>query len=81
MSMGATTDGPITVDAMSLLMGQRQIRGSSQDERSDLVEALALVAAGKVKPILETYPITKVNEVRERLKQGKVRCRAVLRHA
>lgn len=33
---GATTDGPITVDAMSLLLGQRQIRGSGQDERSDL---------------------------------------------
>jgi D-arabinose 1-dehydrogenase-like Zn-dependent alcohol dehydrogenase len=81
MSMGATTDGPITLDSMSLLLGQRQIRGSSQDERSDLVEALALVAAGKVKPILETYSITKVNEVRERLKQGKVRYRAVLSHA
>jgi D-arabinose 1-dehydrogenase-like Zn-dependent alcohol dehydrogenase len=66
---------------MSLLLGQRQIRGSSQDERSDLVEALALVAAGKVKPRLETYPITKVNEVRERLASGKVRYRAVLLHA
>ena len=81
MSMGVTTDGPITLDPMSLLLGQRQVRGSSQDERGDLVEALALVASGKVKPILETYPITKVNEVRERLAQGKVRYRAVLSHA
>jgi len=81
ISMGVTTDGPITVDAMTLMLGQRQIRGSSQDERGDLVEALALVAAGKVKPVLETYPITKVNEVRERLAQGKVRYRAVLLHA
>ena len=75
-----TTDGPITLDPIALLMGQRQIRGSSQDERSDLVEALALVASGKVKPVLETYPISKVNEVRERLAQGKVRYRAVLSH-
>jgi D-arabinose 1-dehydrogenase-like Zn-dependent alcohol dehydrogenase len=81
MSMGATTDGPISIDSMSLIMAQGQLRGSSQDERRDLVEALALVAAGKVKPALETYPITKINEVRERLKQGKVRYRAVLRHA
>lgn len=80
VSMGVTTDGPIMVDAMSLLLGQRQLRGSSQDERSDLVEALALVASGKVKPVLEVYPITKVNEVRERLAQGKVRYRAVLSH-
>jgi D-arabinose 1-dehydrogenase-like Zn-dependent alcohol dehydrogenase len=81
MSMGVTPDGPLTIDTMSLLLGQRQIRGSSQDERSDLVEALELVAAGKVKPRLETYPITKVNEVRERLASGKVRYRAVLLHA
>jgi D-arabinose 1-dehydrogenase-like Zn-dependent alcohol dehydrogenase len=80
VNMGITPDGPITVDPMALLLGQRQLRGSSQDERSDLFEALALVAAGKVKPVLETYPITKVNEVRERLAQGKVRYRAVLHH-
>jgi D-arabinose 1-dehydrogenase-like Zn-dependent alcohol dehydrogenase len=81
ISMGVTTDGPITLDPMALLLNQRQIRGSSQDERADLAEALALVAAGKAKPILETYPIARVNEVRERLAQGKVRYRAVLHHA
>jgi len=80
ISMGVTTDGPITLDPMALLIGQRQVRGSSQDERSDLVEALALVASGKVRPVLETYPMSKVNEVRERLAQGKVRYRAVLAH-
>jgi D-arabinose 1-dehydrogenase-like Zn-dependent alcohol dehydrogenase len=80
ISMGVTTDGPITLDPIALLMGQRQIRGSSQDERSDLVEALALVASGKVKPVLETYSISKANDVRERLAQGKVRYRAVLLH-
>ena len=28
--------GPIAIDAMTLMMGQRQLRGSSQDEKSDL---------------------------------------------
>jgi len=37
VSMGVTTDGPIAIDAISLLMSQRQLRGSSQDERSDLI--------------------------------------------
>jgi D-arabinose 1-dehydrogenase-like Zn-dependent alcohol dehydrogenase len=46
-----------------------------------MVETLALVAAGKAKPVLETYPIAKINEVRERLAQGKVRYQAVLHHA
>jgi D-arabinose 1-dehydrogenase-like Zn-dependent alcohol dehydrogenase len=74
-------DGFVAVDPMALMMGQRQVRGSSQDERSDLYEALQLVARGKVKPILELYPLNKVNEARERLEKSKVRYRAVLQHA
>jgi D-arabinose 1-dehydrogenase-like Zn-dependent alcohol dehydrogenase len=81
VNMGVTTDGPIPIDPMVALSGQRQLRGSSQDERSDLVEALELVAAGKVKPALELYPLEKANEVRDRLAAGKVRYRAVLLHA
>jgi D-arabinose 1-dehydrogenase-like Zn-dependent alcohol dehydrogenase len=73
-------DGPIAVDPMVLMFGQRQLRGSSQDERSDLFEALQLVASGKVKPVIETYPLARANEARERLETGKVRYRAVLQH-
>jgi D-arabinose 1-dehydrogenase-like Zn-dependent alcohol dehydrogenase len=80
VNMGVA-DGAISINPMTLMMGQRQLRGSSQDERSDLVEALELVASGKVKPALEVYPLEKVNEVRERLEAGKVRYRAVLTHA
>jgi len=73
-------DAAIEIQPMVLMMGQRQLRGSSQDERSDLYEALQLVARGKVKPVLETYPLARVNEARERLESGKVRYRAVLQH-
>ena len=74
-------DGPIPIDPMVLMFGQRQLRGSSQDERADLKEALDHVARGKVKPRIETYPLEKANEARERLEAGKVRYRAVLLHA
>jgi D-arabinose 1-dehydrogenase-like Zn-dependent alcohol dehydrogenase len=80
VNMGLT-DGPIAIDPMVLMFAQRQLRGSTQDERSDLFEALTLVAAGKVAPTIETYPLERVNEVRERLAAGKVRYRAVLQHA
>ncbi len=73
-------DGAITIDPLALMFGQRQLRGSSQDERSDLFEALQLVARGKVKPILELYPLARVNEARERLETSKVRYRAVIQH-
>jgi D-arabinose 1-dehydrogenase-like Zn-dependent alcohol dehydrogenase len=79
VNMGVA-DGPIPIDPSALLFGQRQLRGSSQDERSDLFEALQLVAAGKVKPTLELYPLSKANEVLARLAAGKVRYRAVLQH-
>jgi D-arabinose 1-dehydrogenase-like Zn-dependent alcohol dehydrogenase len=74
-------DGPLTIDSRTLMWGQRQIRGSSQDERSDLHEILTLAAAGKVKPRLELYPLARVNEARERLQAGKVRYRVVIQHA
>lgn len=74
-------DGALQIDPAALTFGQRQLRGSSQDERSDLYEALQLVSKGKVKPTLELYPLAKVNEVLERLAAGKVRYRAVLQHA
>jgi D-arabinose 1-dehydrogenase-like Zn-dependent alcohol dehydrogenase len=80
VNMGLITDGPIPIDSMTLMFGQRQLRGSSQDERSDLWEALQLVASGKVKPVLETYPLEEANAVRDRLQEGKVRYRAVLLH-
>jgi 2-desacetyl-2-hydroxyethyl bacteriochlorophyllide A dehydrogenase len=80
VNMGVAS-GPIAIDPITLMIGQRQLRGSSQDERSDLIEALELVASGKVKPMLEVYPLDKVNEVRTRLEAGKVRYRAVLTHA
>jgi len=80
VNMGVA-DAPIALDPMALMIGQRQMRGSSQDERRDLFEALELVAKGKVKPVIETYPLARVNEVRDRLAVGKVRYRAVLQHA
>jgi D-arabinose 1-dehydrogenase-like Zn-dependent alcohol dehydrogenase len=74
-------DAGITIDPFTLMFGQRQLRGSSQDERADLVEALNLLARGKVKPKLELYPLAKANDALERLISGKVRYRAVLQHA
>jgi 2-desacetyl-2-hydroxyethyl bacteriochlorophyllide A dehydrogenase len=80
ISMGVA-DGPIAIDPMVAMMGQRQLRGSAQDERSDLFEALQWVARGKVKPRIELYPLEKINEVLPRLQAGQVRYRAVFQHA
>lgn len=70
--------GPFQPDLMDFMIYQKKLIGSTQHRRSDLLEALDLVASGKVAPKLEIYPLDKVNEVRDRLEAGKVRYRAVL---
>jgi len=77
VNMGSL-DGPVQVDSLLFLGKQLRLIGSKQNHRRDLFEALELVAAGKVKPMIEAYPFDKINEVRDRLEAGKVRYRAVL---
>jgi len=72
-------DGPIQVDPLHFLSQQVRLVGSKQNLRRDLVEALDLAAAGKVKPRLEVYPLDRINEARDRLEAGKVRYRAVIK--
>ncbi|HMD20642.1 MAG TPA: alcohol dehydrogenase catalytic domain-containing protein [Alloacidobacterium sp.] len=69
---------PIQVDPTSTLFKQISIIGSALNDKADLIDVVALAAAGKVKPILETYPINELNNVLIRLAEGKVRHRAVV---
>jgi D-arabinose 1-dehydrogenase-like Zn-dependent alcohol dehydrogenase len=72
---------PVQLDPMYTLLAQVSVSGSSQNARADLVDLLDLVAAKKVKPKLEVYPLSDVNKAIERLGQGKVRYRAVMKIA
>lgn len=79
VTMGVT--GPLQIeDMMTLLFKQCAIKGSTHNNRSDLVEVLTLMAAGKVKPRIETYPFAEINDVLARVEAGRVRYRAVLEH-
>jgi D-arabinose 1-dehydrogenase-like Zn-dependent alcohol dehydrogenase len=74
----AVSAEPIQADPVQMLFKQTSILGSAQNDPADLVDILQLVAAGKVKPILETYRMDQINKVIERLMQRKVRHRAVI---
>ena len=54
------------------------IRGSFVGNREDMAEALAFAAAGKVKAEIELQPLTAINDVFDRLEQGKVAARVVI---
>ena len=55
------------------------VRGSLVGTRSDMKEALAFAAEGKVKASIETTTLDDVNNVLERLRTGKVTGRVVLK--
>ena len=74
----AVSREPIQADPVSMLFKQTSIIGSAHNDPGDIVDILNLVAAGKVKLWLETYPIEDLNRVLTRLEEGKVRHRAVV---
>jgi alcohol dehydrogenase, propanol-preferring len=55
-----------------------QVRGSFVGTRQDLEDALRLVAEGKVKPHVETYPLEKAPELLAKLHRGEQQGRAVV---
>ena len=77
----AVSAEPIQGDPVQMLFRQTSIIGSAHNDPADLVDILGLVAAGKVKPQLEIYPLHEINRVLARLAEGKVRHRAVVTHS
>lgn len=73
----AVAEEAISVKPVLALTRQFTIKGSSQNERADLVEVLDLAAAGRIKPVLEVYRLEEVNTVFDRLDRGAIRYRAV----
>ena len=63
---------------MDLITKRIRIVGSQQNGPEYLYEALDFVAQGKVKTIVETYPLTEAPKAFDRVAQGKARFRAVL---
>jgi D-arabinose 1-dehydrogenase-like Zn-dependent alcohol dehydrogenase len=74
-------DGPVVLDFNDLLYTHAHVMAVTPADRRDLVDALAMVADGRVTPIVETYALEDHNHARERLEAGRVRYRAVLLHA
>jgi dehydrogenase len=59
---------------------RQQIIGSTHNGLDELVEALDLVAAGKVTPVIELFDAENVADALDRAAKGEVRFRAVVRY-
>jgi alcohol dehydrogenase len=77
VAMGADAE-PISVSLIDLITKRIQVIGSQQNGPEYLYEALDYVAKGKVKPIIETYPLADAPKAYQRVAEGKPRFRAVL---
>jgi alcohol dehydrogenase len=77
VAMGADT-APISVSLSDLISKRIRIIGSQQNGPEYLYEALDFVAKGRVKTIIETYPLAEAQKAYERVAEGKARFRAVL---
>lgn len=77
VTMGVDAE-PISVSLGTLLVKRLRIIGSSQNGPEFLYEALDFVAQGKVKTMVETYPLAEAPKAYQRVVDGKARFRAVL---
>jgi alcohol dehydrogenase, propanol-preferring len=75
--LGLTTDPLPVIPLLLLITGQRVI-GSVIGSRSDFQELMALADQQHIRPMTELYMLDDVNVAHERLREGKVRYRAVL---
>ena len=69
---------PMEVPAFSLITGQRAVAGSPTGSPTAIDHMLAFSARHSVAPIVESFPVSKVNDALERLRSGKARYRIVL---
>lgn len=69
---------PISMSLTDLIVKRIRVIGSQQNGPEYLYEALDFVARGKIKTMVETYPLAEAPKAYQRVAEGKIRFRAVL---
>src|SRR5437868_7635074 len=74
----AAPNDPLTISVIPLIMGRRQISGWYSGTARDSQDTLQFSALSDVHPMIEEFPLSRVEEEYERMHSGKVRFRVVL---
>jgi uncharacterized zinc-type alcohol dehydrogenase-like protein len=69
---------PFEVPAFSLILGQKSVSGSPTGSPTAIDHMLAFSARHSIAPVVESFPLSKVNDALEHLRSGKARYRIVL---
>jgi len=75
--VGATME-PLDLGVFPLVMGQRSVSGSPVGSPATIETMLEFARVHNVKPQVETYPMSKINEAFNHLKSGNAKYRIVL---
>ena len=70
----------ISIPAFSLIMGQKSIGGSPLGNPATITKMLEFAVRHKIEPMIETFPMSRVNDAMEKLRTGKPRFRLVLKN-
>jgi uncharacterized zinc-type alcohol dehydrogenase-like protein len=71
---------PMAVPAFSLISGSKSVSGSPLGSPFNTRKMLEFCSRHEIAPMVEEYPLSKVNEAIEHLESGKARYRIVLRN-
>jgi len=69
---------PVPVAAFTLIGGQKSVSGSPTGSPSTISRMINFCARHQIAPIIEKFPMSRINDALERLRSGKARYRVVL---
>lgn len=71
-------DTPVSLSILPLMNKRRRVMASPIGGRAMIIEMLSVADRFGIKPIVETFPMEQVNEAMQKVRDNKVRYRAVL---
>jgi len=69
---------PVPVAAFSLIGGQRSVSGSPTGSPATITRMIDFCARHRIAPIVEQFPMSRINDALDRLRSGQARYRVVL---
>ncbi|MYZ52708.1 hypothetical protein [Malikia spinosa] len=75
-----TTNAPLDGDAIIATLGPKKISGSPTGSPTAVAGMLDFCARHGIEPVVEMFPMSQVNEALDRLREGEVHYRAVLKN-
>ena len=71
---------PVHFEMFPMLMGEKVVTAGAIGGPAAIASMLDFAARHKILPLIETFKFSQVNEAIKKLREGKVRYRAVLTH-